>query len=156
MSVNKVILVGNLGRDPELRHTAGGSAVINFSLATNEVWNDKDGQRQQRTEWHKVVVWGRQAETLNEYLRKGRQIYVEGRLQTRKWTDNQNQEKYTTEIVANRVVLLGGRGGGTTEGDFETGAGRPERASGPGPTDVGEPVEMGGGGGVSDDDDLPF
>jgi single-strand DNA-binding protein len=154
MSVNKVILIGNLGRDPELRHTAGGSAVLNFTMATNEVWTDRDGQKQQRTEWHRIVVWGRQAETLNEYLRKGRQIYVEGRLQTRQWTDAQNQQKQTTEIVALRIVLLGGRGGGggaevPDEGPREAAA---VAEGGPG-TDAGDD---GSGFGSDEDDDLPF
>jgi single-strand DNA-binding protein len=117
-TVNKVIIVGNLGRDAEVRYTAGGAAVATLSLATTDVWNDKAGQRQERTEWHRVVLWGKQAETLAEYLTKGRQIYVEGRLQTRKWQDRDGHDKYTTEIRSDRVVLLGGRGesGGTGGG----------------------------------------
>jgi single-strand DNA-binding protein len=111
-SVNKVILVGNLGRDAELRYTPAGAAVATLSLATTEVWNDKGGQRQEKTEWHRVVLWGKQAETLNEYLMKGKQIYVEGRLQTREWNDKDGNKRYTTEIRGDRVVLLGGGGGG--------------------------------------------
>lgn len=111
-SVNKVIIVGNLGRDVELRYTTGGAAVATLSLATTEVWNDKSGQRQEKTEWHRVVLWGKQAESLQEYLLKGRQIYVEGRLQTRQWEDREKNKRYTTEIRADRVVLLGGRGTG--------------------------------------------
>lgn len=113
-SVNKVILVGNLGRDAELRYTPGGAPVATLNLATTEVWNDKSGQRQEKTEWHRVVLWGRTAESLNEYLVKGKQIYVEGRLQTRQWEDKEGQKRYTTEIRGDRVVLLGsGRAAGS-------------------------------------------
>ncbi|OFW02961.1 MAG: single-stranded DNA-binding protein [Acidobacteria bacterium RIFCSPLOWO2_02_FULL_68_18] len=111
-SVNKVILVGNLGRDAELRYTPGGAAVATLNLATTEVWNDKQGQRQEKTEWHRIVLWGKQAETLQEYLVKGKQIYVEGRLQTRQWDDKDGNKRYTTEIKADRITLLGGGGGG--------------------------------------------
>jgi len=111
-SVNKVILVGNLGRDAEVRYTPGGAAVATLSLATTEVFKDKDGQRQEQTEWHRVVLWGKTAETLSEYLRKGKQIYVEGRLQTRSWDDKEGKKRYTTEIRGDRVVLLGGPGRG--------------------------------------------
>jgi single-strand DNA-binding protein len=110
-SVNKVILVGNLGRDAELRYTPGGSAVATLNLATTEMWNDKQGQRQEKTEWHRVILWGKQAETLQEYLTKGKQIYVEGRLQTRQWDDKDGNKRYTTEIKADRITLLGGGGG---------------------------------------------
>ena len=110
-SVNKVILVGNLGRDAELRYTPGGAAVATLNMATTEVWNDKAGQRQEKTEWHRVVLWGKTAESLNEYLTKGKQIYVEGRLQTRQWDDKDGNKRYTTEIRGDRVVLLGGGGG---------------------------------------------
>jgi single-strand DNA-binding protein len=111
-SLNKAILIGNLGRDAEIRFTAGGSAVSNFSLATTDTWKDKDGQKQERTEWHRVVLWGKTAEALQEYLTKGKQIYVEGRLQTREWTNKEQQKVKTTEIVADKVVLLGSAGGG--------------------------------------------
>ena len=110
-SVNKVILVGNLGRDAELRSTAGGAAVSTLNLATTEVWNDKQGQKQEKTEWHRIVLWGKQAESLQEYLVKGKQIYVEGRLQTRQWDDKDGNKRYTTEIKADRITLLGGGGG---------------------------------------------
>ena len=111
-SVNKVILVGNLGRNPELRYTPSGMAVANLNLATNEVWTDKSGEKKERTEWHRVVVWGKQAETLNNYLTKGRQIYVEGSLQTRSWDDKSGNKRYTTEVRANRVLMLGRPEGG--------------------------------------------
>jgi len=119
-SVNKAIVLGNLGRDPELRHTAAGKAVCTLRIATNEVWSDQSGERQERTEWHSVVVWGRQAENCNQYLKKGRTVYVEGRLQTRKWQDKDGNERYTTEIVADRVQFIGG-GGGAGGGSFESG-----------------------------------
>lgn len=111
MSVNKVILVGRLGQNPEVRYTPSGAAVANFSLATNESWMDKSGQKQERTEWHRIVVWGKMAETCNQYLTKGRQVYVEGKLQTRQWQDKDNQTKYTTEIQAQTVQFLGGGAG---------------------------------------------
>jgi single-strand DNA-binding protein len=141
-SVNKVILVGNLGRDAELRYTPGGSPVATLNLATTEIWNDKGGQRQEKTEWHRVVLWGKQAETLNEYLVKGKQIYVEGRLQTRQWDDKDGNKRYTTEIRGDRVVLLSSGGGG--------GAGRQQARAASGPDETMEPV--------SDltDDDIPF
>jgi single-strand DNA-binding protein len=143
-SVNKVILVGNLGRDSELRYTPGGAAVATLNLATTEVWNDRNNQRQEKTEWHRVVLWGKQAESLQEYLTKGKQIYVEGRLQTRQWDDKDGNKRYTTEIKADRITLLGG------------GAGRAGGGSG---------MERGGGagGGMDEppvepipDDDIPF
>jgi single-strand DNA-binding protein len=115
-SVNKVILVGNLGRDAELRYTPGGAAVATLNLATTEVWNDRQNQRQEKTEWHRVVLWGKPAESLQEYLTKGKQIYVEGRLQTRQWDDKDGNKRYTTEIKADRVTLLGGAGGGGRSG----------------------------------------
>jgi single-strand DNA-binding protein len=110
-SVNKVILVGNLGRDPETRYTTSGDAVTNIRLATTDTWKDKAGEKQERTEWHNIVFYGRQAEIAGEYLKKGRQIYVEGRLQTRKWQDKEGQDRYTTEIIADRMQMLGSREG---------------------------------------------
>ncbi len=107
--VNKAILIGNLGADPEVRFTPGGQAVANFRIATSESWTDKSGQKQERTEWHRIVVWGKLAELCGEYLAKGRQCFVEGRLQTREWTDKENRKNYTTEIIANSVVFLGAR-----------------------------------------------
>ena len=109
MSVNKVILIGRLGQDPELKYTPAGQAVTTFSLATSEMWNDKNGQRQERTEWHRVVVWGKTAENCSKYLGKGRQVFVEGRLQTHSW-DKDGQKHYTTEIIANTVQFLGSKG----------------------------------------------
>lgn len=108
--VNKVILVGNLGRDPEVRSTPSGQSVANFTLATSRRWNDRDGNRQEQTEWHRIVCWGRQAEVAGEYLTKGKQIYVEGRLQTRSWEDKQSGEKrYTTEVICDNFQMLGRR-----------------------------------------------
>jgi single-strand DNA-binding protein len=110
--VNKAILVGNLGRDPELRHTPNGQAVVNFTLATSESWTDKSGERQERTEWHRIVVWGKTAEMCNQYLSKGRTVYVEGRIQTREWEDKDGNKRYTTEINASTVNFIGPRTGG--------------------------------------------
>ena len=110
-SVNKVILVGNLGRDPEVRYLPDGAAIANISVATTDVWKDKGGEKQERTEWHRVAFFGKLAEIAGEYLKKGSQIYVEGRLQTRKWQDKEGHEKYTTEIVAERMQMLGSRAG---------------------------------------------
>jgi len=146
-SVNKVILVGNLGRDAELRYTPGGAPVATLNLATTEVWNDKGGQKQEKTEWHRVVLWGKSAESLNEYLVKGKQIYVEGRLQTRQWDDKDGNKRYTTEIRGDRIVLLSGGGGGMG------GGGRSSNRGGAAPQD--EP--MGGEMGAElTDDDIPF
>ena len=126
-SVNKVIIVGNLGRDPEVRYTPNGSAVCNLGLATTRNWKNKDsGERQEETEWHRVVLFDRLAEIAGEYLKKGRSVYIEGRLRTRKWTDKDGVEKYTTEIYAEQMQLLGGReggGGGDERGGYEEGGG---------------------------------
>jgi len=150
-SVNKVILVGNLGRDAELRYTPGGAAVATLNLATTEVWNDKGGQRQEKTEWHRIVLWGKSAESLNEYLVKGKQIYVEGRLQTRQWDDKDGNKRYTTEIRGDRIVLLGSGGGGGGMGGGSRGG--QTRSGGAAPMD--EP--MGGEPGSElTDDDIPF
>jgi single-strand DNA-binding protein len=109
--INKAIVVGNLGRDPETRHSAGGAAITNITVATSDTWKDKQtGQQQERTEWHRIVFFGRLAEVAGEYLRKGSQVYIEGRIQTRKWQDQSGQDRYTTEIVANEMQMLGGRG----------------------------------------------
>ncbi len=117
MSVNKVILVGRLGADPEIRYTPSGAAVTNFNLATSESWNDKSGQKQERTEWHRIVVWAKLAELCNQYLSKGRQCYLEGRLQTRQWDDKDGNKRYTTEIVASTVQFLGSNAQSTTNTD---------------------------------------
>ena len=151
--INKVILVGNLGRDPEVRYTSSGAAVANITVATSENWKDRNtGERQERTEWHRVVLFGRLGEIAGEYLKKGSQVYIEGRLQTRKWQDREGQDRYTTEVVANDLQMLGGRGGGG-EG----------YSSGP-PADAYEPAAQGAqgggaGGNIPDtdfDDDIPF
>ncbi|MGC1483135.1 MAG: single-stranded DNA-binding protein [Candidatus Acidiferrum sp.] len=110
MSVNKVILVGRLGRDPETRYTGGGQAVANFSVATDESYKDKNGERQKRTEWHKIVVWGKQAEIAQQYLKKGSLVFIEGRIQSREWQDKEGQKRTSFEIVANNFRMLGGRG----------------------------------------------
>jgi single-strand DNA-binding protein len=171
-SVNKVILIGNLGADPEVRYMPSGQAVTNLRIATNEVWNDKSGQRQERTEWHKVVAFGKTAELCGEYLAKGRSVYIEGKLQTKEWMDKENRKNYTTEIVADRVQFLSdGRGQGQGQRRQSAGA-----QGGPGPDDFGPPPGyddaptgggMGGGrgssgsggshgGGGPSEDDIPF
>jgi len=119
MSVNKAILVGRLGRDPETRYTSGGQAVCNFTMATDETYKDRNGERQKRTEWHRIVVWGKQAEIAQQYLHKGSLIFLEGRIQTRQWDDREGQKRTTVEIVANNFRMLGGRG----EGGMAAGAG---------------------------------
>jgi single-strand DNA-binding protein len=163
-SVNKVILLGNLGRDPETRYTTGGDAVTNLNIATSEQWKDKSGEKQERTEWHRVVLFGRQAEIAGEYLKKGRSVYIEGRLQTRKYTDKDGVEKYSTEIVADRMQLIGGgREGGGGDADFGGGSapagGGGTRREGGGGSGAGSGKPAGGGGkkNVDDfDDDIPF
>ncbi|HEX2311303.1 MAG TPA: single-stranded DNA-binding protein [Vicinamibacterales bacterium] len=141
-SVNKVILVGNLGRDAEVRFTPGGQAVATLNLATTEQWNDREGQRQEKTEWHRVVLWGKQAESLQQYLVKGKQIYVEGRLQTRQWDDKDGNKRYTTEVKADRITLLGGGGGaGMRGGGMDRDASHPPV--------VNEPADV-------PEDDIPF
>jgi len=147
-SVNKVILVGNLGRDAELRYTPGGAAVATLNMATTEVWNDKQGQRQEKTEWHRVILWGKQAESLQEYLTKGKQIYVEGRLQTREW-EKDGVKRYTTEVKADRITLLGG-GGGARSGGGSFGGGA-ERSGSPAARGGDEPPME-----PITDDDIPF
>jgi len=136
--VNKVILIGNLGADPELRYTSSGSPVADLRLATSRKYTTKDGGTQEDTQWHRVVVWGKQAEHCKEYLAKGRQVYVEGRLQTRQWEDREGHKRWTTEVVAERVQFLGGRGGGG--GGFD---------EAPPPDDQDAPQSFG-------DDDIPF
>jgi single-strand DNA-binding protein len=160
-----VILIGNLGADPEVRYTPGGQAVANFRIATNEVWFDKDKQKQERTEWHRIVVWGKQAESCGEYLSKGRQVFVEGRLQTREWTDKENRKQYTTEIVALNVRFLGG-GDRDRAGARKGGGGAPAHSGdefGPPPPGFDDPPANGGGGGGGGaarsgggEEDVPF
>lgn len=112
-SLNRVQLIGRLGKNPEVRYTANGSAVANFSLATNESWTGKDGQKNERTEWHNIVAWGKLGEICGEYLTKGKQIYIEGRLTTRSWEDKDGNKRYTTEIRAENMIMLGGPGSGS-------------------------------------------
>jgi single-strand DNA-binding protein len=153
--VNKVILVGHLGAAPEMRYTQGGQAVANFRIATNDKWTDKAGQTQDRTEWHRIVVWGKLAELCNQYLTKGRQVYVEGRLQTREWMDKENHKNFSTEIVAAQVTFLGGRDGASAG----RGAGAPTDDFGPPPPELSNGDSGGagmGGGGPSQVDDIPF
>jgi len=145
--VNKAILVGNLGRDPEMRQTQNGQTVVNFTLATSESWTDRNGERVERTEWHRIVAWGKTAELCAKYLSKGRTVYVEGRIQTREWEDKDGNKRYTTEINAQTVNFIGprtGGGGGSTDGGSFGGG-----------------SQTGGAGGGSDappaaDDDIPF
>jgi single-strand DNA-binding protein len=157
-SVNKVILIGNLGRDPETRYTTGGDAVTNLRIATTDTWKDKAGEKQEKTEWHTVVLFGRQAEIAGEYLKKGRSVYIEGRLQTRKYTDKEGVEKYSTEVVGDRMQLLGSRegaGGGGGGGDAEFSGGGARRDGG-GPSAAAKPAG-GAKKNVDDfDDDIPF
>ena len=157
MSVNKVILVGRLGRDPETRYTGGGQAVANFSVATDESYKDKSGERQKRTEWHKIVVWGKQAEIAQQYLKKGSLVFIEGRIQSREWQDKEGQKRTSFEIVANNFRMLGGRGdgGGSGGGSFGGGA-KPEEHDQAGPAD-----DFAGGAGSHSgpeisDEDIPF
>lgn len=122
--INKVILVGNLGKDPEMKYTASGAAIANLTVATSESWNDKQtGEKKEQTEWHRVVFFRRLAEVAGEYLRKGSQVYIEGKLQTRKWQDQNGQDRYTTEIVGNEMQMLGSRGGGDSGGGAPAGGG---------------------------------
>ncbi len=149
-SINKVMLIGRLGTDPEVRYTSNGGAVANFNMATNESWMDKAGQKQEKTEWHRIVVWGKLGELCGQYLSKGRQAFVEGRLQTREWTDKEGGKRYTTEIVAQNIQFLGGPGA-------ERGAGAGAQASdfgGPGPSDF-VPSQNDESKGMADDE-VPF
>ncbi len=152
-SVNKVILVGNLGRDPETRYTTGGDPITNVSIATTDTWKDKNGEKQEKTEWHRVAFFGKLAEIAGEYLKKGSQVYVEGRLQTRKWQDKDGQDKYTTEIVADRMQMLGSRaGGGAGASSGEPPAERERSSGGGGKAGAAPPKKN-----VDDlDDDIPF
>lgn len=165
--VNKAIIVGNLGRDPEIRYTQDGRAIANFSVATSESWTDKaSGERQERTEWHRIVAFGRLAEIIGQYLSKGRQVYIEGRIQTREWEDKEGNRRWTTEIVANEMQMLGGRGqggeGGYGGGQAPQGGGggygqqaapRPQGGQEP---DSGGMPPFGGGPQGPPDDDIPF
>jgi single-strand DNA-binding protein len=140
MSLNRVLLIGNLGKDPEVRFTPGGRAVARFPIATSEVWQDQEGQRQERTEWHNVVVWGKQAETCGQYLSKGRQVFLEGSIRSRQYDDKEGNKRYITEVIAQRVQFLGSRGDG---------GGQRSAAASPGASEP-PPAPMG------EDDDIPF
>ena len=142
-SVNKVILVGNLGKDPEVRFTPSGRAVAKFPLATTDSWTDQENSRQERTEWHNVVVWGKQAESCGQYLAKGRQVYVEGAIRSRSYDDKEGNKRYITEVVAQRIQFLGGGGGGRGAVAAEGGG-------------VGGSFDEFGGSPVPSDDDIPF
>ena len=159
-SVNKVILVGNLGRDPETRYMPDGGAVTNFSIATTDSWKDKAGEKQEKTEWHRISTFQRLAEIAGEYLKKGSQVYIEGRLQTRKWTDKDGVEKYTTEIIADKMQMLGSRQGmGGDAGGGSSGSGDYARSSSSGAgSGASKPAAAKGGAAKFDDfeDDIPF
>lgn len=155
-SVNKVILVGNLGQDPELKYTASGQAVANFSLATNERWKDKNGEFQERTEWHRLVCWAKLAETASKYLNKGSSVYIEGRLQTRSWDDKEGKKHFATEVIVQDMVMLGGRGAGQAAGQGAA-MGSARAAAAPA-SDAGsqEPDYSGPSANGVEDEDLPF
>ena len=151
--VNKVILIGNLGNDPDIRYTGSGAAVANISLATAESWKDREtGEQQERTEWHRVVFFGRLAEIVGEYLKKGSQIYIEGRLQTRKWQDKEGNDRYTTEIVANEMQMLGSRGSSGGSSSYDQ---TPARDDTP-PSEASGSKTAKGGDTDDFDDDIPF
>jgi single-strand DNA-binding protein len=157
-SINKVIIIGNLGRDPETRYMPDGGAITNISVATTDKWKDKNGEMQEKTEWHRVAFFGKLAEIAGEYLKKGSQVYVEGRLQTRKWQDKDGQDKYTTEIVANQMQMLGSRqgmggGGASAEPRESTAAESAPARSGAG---GGKPAAKSGGKFDDFEDDIPF
>jgi single-strand DNA-binding protein len=156
-SVNKVILIGNLGRDPETRYMPDGGAITNISVATTDTWKDKQGEKQEKTEWHRVAFFGKLAEIAGEYLKKGSQVYVEGRLQTRKWQDKEGVDKYTTEVVADRMQMLGSRqgmGGGAGGAEREAPA---EGAGSGGARGAAKPAAKAAGGKFDDfEDDIPF
>jgi single-strand DNA-binding protein len=157
-SVNKVILIGNLGRDPETRYMPDGGAITNISVATTDVWKDKNGEKQEKTEWHRVAFFGKLAEIAGEYLKKGSQVYVEGRLQTRKWQDKDGADKYTTEVIADRMQMLGSRqgmggGAGASAGAEREGG---ERDSGAASRGAAKPAAKAGGKFDDFEDDIPF
>jgi single-strand DNA-binding protein len=151
--VNKVILIGNLGKDPEVRYSPNGGAIANITLATTESWKDKNsGEKQEKTEWHRVVFFGKLGEIAGEYLKKGSQVYVEGRLQTRKWQDKEGKDRYTTEIVADQMQMLGGRGGaGMPSDDFNQDSHGDAPAPRKAAASASKPQDMG-----DFDDDIPF
>jgi single-strand DNA-binding protein len=162
-SVNKVILIGNLGKDPEVRYAPSGSAICNLTIATSRQWKDKtSGERQEETEWHRVAMFDRMAEVAAEYLKKGKSVYIEGRLKTRKWTDKEGVERYTTEVMADRMEMLGSREGGGTGGDDSGGENapaaraRPAAAAPARSTPASKPAAKSSTGFDDMDDDIPF
>lgn len=165
-SVNKVILVGNLGRDPEIRYMPNGEAVANFSIATTDNWKDKNGQKQERTEWHNIVMYRRLAEIAGEYLKKGRPVYIEGRLQTRKWQTKEGQDRYTTEIIADQMQMLGSARDGGSQDSYDASYGDdngfsqtppPARSAAPKPAPAAKPAAASSGNDFDNfDDDIPF
>ena len=163
-SVNKVILVGNLGRDPEMRYMPSGDAIASFSVATTDNWKDKNGQKQERTEWHRISMFGKLAEIAGEYLKRGSSVYIEGRLQTRKWQDKEGNERQTTEVVADRMQMLGGRSGGGNayefaDDDMDQSAPPQQRQSAPAaaaPAKKPAPASTTGSGFDDFEDDIPF
>jgi single-strand DNA-binding protein len=157
MSVNRVMLVGRLGRDPETRYTGGGQAVANFSVATDETYKDRNGERQKRTEWHKIVVWGKQAEIAQQYLKKGSLVFIEGRIQSREWQDKEGQKRTSFEIVANNFRMLGGRSDAAAAGGGAS-SGSSREADDFAPHSGGGEEPMGGGapGPEISDEDIPF
>lgn len=157
-SVNKCIFIGNLGRDPEIRYMPSGDAMANFSIACTDTFKGKSGERQERTEWVRIVMFGKQAEIAGEYLKKGSPVYIEGRLQTRKWQNKEGQDQYTTEIVADRMQMLGGRSGGGNAFEVMEGGDEPPRQSAPrqqAPA-ASKPASSGGSGFDDFEDDIPF
>lgn len=167
--VNKAIIVGNLGKDPETRFMPNGNAVCEITVATSESWKDRDGNQQERTEWHRITAYGRLAEIMGEYLRKGRQVYIEGSIRTEKWQDKEGKDRYTTKIIASEMQMLGGRDGGGSGGESSFGGGRSQQSNTGG--NFGGGANQGGAGGsnagssggaaapqpVDDfDDDIPF
>jgi single-strand DNA-binding protein len=162
MSVNRVILVGRLGRDPETRFTGAGQAVANFSVATDETYKDRNGERQKRTEWHKIVVWGKQAEIAQQYLKKGSLVYIEGRIQSREWQDKEGQKRTSFEIVASNFRMLGGRseaaaaGAGASAGATHAGGLGGGRSADPDIEGGPMPDEAAGHGPEISDEDIPF
>jgi single-strand DNA-binding protein len=161
-SVNKVILIGNLGRDPETRYMPDGGAITNISVATTDVWKDKNGEKQEKTEWHRVAFFGKLAEIAGEYLKKGSQVYVEGRLQTRKWQDKEGVDKYTTEVIADRMQMLGSRqgmgggGAGADRGAAPDRGGEEREGSAPASRGAAKPAAKAGGKFDDFEDDIPF
>ncbi len=153
MSVNKVILVGRLGKDPETRYMTNGEAVTNVTLATSENWKDKSGEKQEKTEWHNLVFYRRLAEVAGEYLKKGSQIYVEGKITTDKWQDKEGKDRYTTKIVVNEMQMLGGKSSGG--GSFEV-VDKPAASAPAGAPEAGKSAPAKGGGFDNFDDDIPF